>query len=78
MKALVSLLFLASVVLTGCSSEVRALGDVGVDSGTAKCLLEETKGVMEPDRLTDIVGERTTYSQAEADLVTRAFISCVG
>ena len=65
------------VLLTGCSSDVRSLGSVGVDRGTATCLLAETEGVMEPDRLVDIVGERTSYSTTEEQIVTRAFITCV-
>lgn len=64
-------------LLSGCSADVRALGDVGVDSGTASCLLAETEGIMEPERLVDIVGERTSYSQAEEEVVTRAFLSCI-
>lgn len=71
------LVVLLSLVLTACG-DTAGLTSVGVDRATASCLLEQTEGRMDPDRLTDIVGERTEYSQAEADMVTPAFINCVG
>jgi len=77
-RGVLALLVIPASLLTSCSSDVRSLGDVGVEPGMANCVLAETDGIMEPNRLVEILGDQTNFSQAEEEIVARAFLNCIG